>query len=132
MKDRISPTLTKAVRDAGHAAGKQARAAVVSTPGCAAVAPSTAGRYRHRVDRAQAEVARVKGYRKGRGSNEGPAGRFELREQVAFDDGWSSITKPTDSGLIPVELESARISTCRRGVFSEPVDCSQDIRLGDL
>ena len=90
MKDRISPTLTKTVRDAGHAAGKQARAAVVSTPGCAAVAPSTAGRYRHRVDRAQAEVARATGYRKGRGSNEGPAGRFELQEQVAFDDGWSS------------------------------------------
>ena len=90
MKDRISPTLTKAARDAGQAGGRQARAAVVSTPGCAAVAPTTAGRYRHRVDRAQAEVARAKGYRKGRGSNEGRAGRFELREQVAFDDGWSS------------------------------------------
>ncbi|MEC8038606.1 MAG: PA0069 family radical SAM protein, partial [Pseudomonadota bacterium] len=63
---------------------------MVSTPGCAAVAPTTAGRYRHRVDRAQAEVARAKGYRKGRGSTEGPAGRFELQEQVAFDDGWSS------------------------------------------
>ena len=90
MKDRISPTLTKTVRDAGHAAGKQARCQLVSTPGCAAVAPSTARATGTRVDRAQAEMARAKGYRKGRGSNEGPAGRFELQEQVAFDDGWSS------------------------------------------
>ena len=49
-----------------------------------------ADRYRHRVDRAQSEAAKARGYRRGRGSAEGPKGRFELQEHVAFDDGWGS------------------------------------------
>ena len=47
-------------------------------------------RYRHRVDRSQSEAARAKGYRKGRGTAEGPKGRFEVNEYVSFDDGWGS------------------------------------------
>ena len=55
-----------------------------------ALKSAKADRYRHRVDRAQSEVAKLKGFRKGRGTNEGPAGRFELTEHVSFDDGWGS------------------------------------------
>lgn len=55
-----------------------------------------ADRYRHRVGRAQVEAAKARGYRKGRGANEGPKGRFELTEHVTFDDGW-------DSGQIRLE-----------------------------
>lgn len=55
-----------------------------------AMKSTQADRYRHRIDRAHAEAAKAKGYRKGRGTAEGPKGRFELTEQVAFDDGWGS------------------------------------------
>ncbi|MDA9175512.1 PA0069 family radical SAM protein [Alphaproteobacteria bacterium] len=48
------------------------------------------GRYRHRANHSQAEAARARGYRKGRGAADGPAGRFEVAEHVAFDDGWES------------------------------------------
>ena len=48
------------------------------------------GRYRHRANHSQAEAARARGYRKGRGAADGPAGRFEVTEHVAFDDGWES------------------------------------------
>lgn len=65
-------------------------AGAVPSGGAVALKPAQAGRYRHRIDRAQSEVAKSRGYRKGRGVNEGPKGRFESREQVAFDDGWGS------------------------------------------
>ena len=52
--------------------------------------PALSDRYRHRVDRSQSEAARAKGYRKGRGTAEGPKGRFEVNEYVSFDDGWGS------------------------------------------
>lgn len=100
MTDQASPSPPKQTSAAGSgsANGKAAARALrnrrsggpAATPTCAAVAPSTAGRYRHRLDRAQAEVAKARAYRKGRGSNEGSAGRFEVHEHVAFDDGWSS------------------------------------------
>ena len=64
--------------------------AAVASSGKVALKPVQADRYRHRINRAQAEVAKSKGYRKGRGVTEGPKGRFELEEHVAFDDGWGS------------------------------------------
>ena len=53
--------------------------AAVASSGKVALKPVQADRYRHRINRAQAEVAKSKGYRKGRGVTEGPKGRFELQ-----------------------------------------------------
>lgn len=66
--------------------------ASVSLPeaGTVALVPAQADRYRHRINRAQSEVAKARGYRKGRGAIEGPKGRYEREEQVDFDDGWGS------------------------------------------
>ena len=52
--------------------------------------PARADGYRHRIDKSQAQAARAKGYRKGRGAAEGPKGRFEVTDYVSFDDGWGS------------------------------------------
>ena len=61
-------------------------------PAAAKVAMKSAqvDRYQHRIDRAQSEAAKARGYRKGRGTVEGPKGRFELTAHVDFDDGWGS------------------------------------------